>query len=351
MLNMEIGYPDFEDEVQIVMQTTSTGKPSPHKIMDGPAILHYQELVRKVPVSPFVVSYAVSLAQRSRPQTRRFTVRQGLRRMGRRPARFAVSDPRRQSAHDPAGPLCRVDRRYSGSGSFRAPSPHRAQFQGPRRRALLRRYHQASFDRYKTFRGRQSREINFHFPNTDFKFAMPYGICHLGFFPLSRKSAAGADNFGIDVRGNRQFRWQTRQALALLYPLEQFELIRRNISIIRQARRSGMKAWAKKPTFLVGKPTWRHSVVWYAGAIAHDAYHGELYAGGKTNCTGKAPEADVWSGVEAETKCLVFQAEVLLALNAEPTLIGYVNQWRQNPTYQGCNKGWRSWLDYLKRQW
>ena len=60
MLNIEIGYPDFEDEVQIVMQTTSTGKPSPHKIMDGPAILHYQELVRKVPVSPFVVSYAVS---------------------------------------------------------------------------------------------------------------------------------------------------------------------------------------------------------------------------------------------------------------------------------------------------
>src|SRR5258707_970684 len=50
MVNVEIGYPDFEDEVQIVMQTTSTGKPSPHKIMDGPAILHYQELVRKVPV-------------------------------------------------------------------------------------------------------------------------------------------------------------------------------------------------------------------------------------------------------------------------------------------------------------
>jgi MoxR-like ATPase len=68
MVNVEIGYPDFEDEVQIVMQTTSTGKPSPRKIMDGPAILHYQELVRKVPVSPFVVSYAVSLAQSSRPK-------------------------------------------------------------------------------------------------------------------------------------------------------------------------------------------------------------------------------------------------------------------------------------------
>ena len=69
MLNIEIRYPNFDDEVRIVMQTTSNAKPAPQKIMDGPAILRYQELVRKVPVSPFVVSYAVALAQRSRPQS------------------------------------------------------------------------------------------------------------------------------------------------------------------------------------------------------------------------------------------------------------------------------------------
>ena len=69
MLNIEIRYPDFDDEVQIVMQTTSDQKPAPRKVMEGPAILHYQELVRRVPVSPFVVSYAVALAQRSRPQS------------------------------------------------------------------------------------------------------------------------------------------------------------------------------------------------------------------------------------------------------------------------------------------
>ena len=69
MLNIEIRYPDFEDEVQIVMQTTSNEKPSPRKVMEGPAILHYQELVRRVPVSPFVVSYAVALTQRSRPKS------------------------------------------------------------------------------------------------------------------------------------------------------------------------------------------------------------------------------------------------------------------------------------------
>ena len=68
MLNIEIRYPDFDDEVQIVMQTTSTDKPSPQKVMDGAAIRRYQDLVRKVPVSPFVISYAVALAQNSRPQ-------------------------------------------------------------------------------------------------------------------------------------------------------------------------------------------------------------------------------------------------------------------------------------------
>jgi len=68
MLNIEIQYPDFDDEVQIVMQTTSVSKPSPRKVMEGAAILRYQELVRRVPVSSFVVSYAVALTQSSRPR-------------------------------------------------------------------------------------------------------------------------------------------------------------------------------------------------------------------------------------------------------------------------------------------
>ena len=67
MLNIEVSYPPLEDEVQIVLQTTSTDKPSPAMVMDGRAILACQDLVRRVPVSPFVVNYAVSLAQATRP--------------------------------------------------------------------------------------------------------------------------------------------------------------------------------------------------------------------------------------------------------------------------------------------
>ncbi|MFQ5682554.1 MAG: AAA family ATPase [Candidatus Binatia bacterium] len=69
MLNIEIQYPSFDDEVRIVEQTTSIDKPMPKKVLNAAAILRFQELVRRVPASPFVASYAVSLSQKSRPQT------------------------------------------------------------------------------------------------------------------------------------------------------------------------------------------------------------------------------------------------------------------------------------------
>ncbi|MEE9145481.1 MAG: MoxR family ATPase [Candidatus Binatia bacterium] len=69
MLNIEIQYPSFKEEVQIVEQTTSIANPMPDKVMDGAAILRFQELVRRVPASPFVVEYAVSLSQNTRPNS------------------------------------------------------------------------------------------------------------------------------------------------------------------------------------------------------------------------------------------------------------------------------------------
>jgi hypothetical protein len=95
---------------------------------------------------------------------------------------------------------------------------------------------------------------------------------------------------GIEVRGSREFAMRTREALALLRTSSQYELIRSHIRIIRQARRSGMKAWIDQPTFQVGAATWQHSPLWYACAIAHDAYHAKLYRDAKTNSNGAAPE-------------------------------------------------------------
>jgi hypothetical protein len=156
---------------------------------------------------------------------------------------------------------------------------------------------------------------------------------------------------GITIRGNDEFLLRTREALMLLSPLAQFQIIRGNLAVIRQARRSGMKAAAKNPTFLVGKPTWSHSPVWYAGAIAHDAYHAELYADAKQRSEGKEPQADCWTGTEAEKNCLAFQRQVLADLNADQTILKYVDRCAEQPRYQGSNRGWGSWLDYIKRRW
>jgi hypothetical protein len=156
---------------------------------------------------------------------------------------------------------------------------------------------------------------------------------------------------GIEVRGTAEFRRRTRAALERLKSLPQFGTIARHIAVIRQGRRSGMKAWACAPTFVVGGATWRHSVGWYAGAIAHDAYHAQLYREAKQNTGAEEPCVDAWTGVEAEKLCLAFQREVLAELGADEKTLLYIDRCAQNPTYQGRNKGWKSRVDYLKRWW
>jgi hypothetical protein len=180
---------------------------------------------------------------------------------------------------------------------------------------------------------------------------MESAISYSRFFRLSRPGWRSALIYGIEVAGDAEFLLRTGEALALLQSFAQFEVIQGHLRMIRQARRSGVKAWAKMPTFFVGAPTWQHSALWYAGAIAHDAWHAKLYLDAKDKYRGKEPHADDWSGAEAEKKCLTFQRQVLLALNADATIIGYLDNCAQNPTYQGHNKGWRSWLDYRRRWW
>jgi hypothetical protein len=156
---------------------------------------------------------------------------------------------------------------------------------------------------------------------------------------------------GIEIRGKLEFLFRTQESLDRLRSTSQFELIRNYIRVIHQGRRSGMKAWGDKPTFTVGKATWRHSALWYAGAIAHDAYHAKLYSDAKGGTRGKEPDSDAWTGAEAEKQCLAFQRRVLLELNADEKIIAYIDRCAQNPHYQGHATGWRSWLDYLRRWW
>lgn len=155
----------------------------------------------------------------------------------------------------------------------------------------------------------------------------------------------------IGIIGNHEFRTQARRALALLQPLNEFRLVQTHLAAIRQGRRSGVTAWAENPVFTAGAPTWSHSPHWFAGAIAHDAFHAKLYRDAKHLAGASEPALETWSGTEAEQACLRFQHRVLVALQADPILLEHLEKHLRNPTYQGRCKGLRGWLDYRKRWW
>ncbi|GIV52505.1 MAG: ATPase AAA [Candidatus Kapaibacterium sp.] len=74
MFMLELDYPSFEEEVQIVQATTLDRMPSVEKVLSAEDIIRYQSFVRRVPVAENVVAYAVRLAQATRPQTSRFDI-------------------------------------------------------------------------------------------------------------------------------------------------------------------------------------------------------------------------------------------------------------------------------------
>jgi len=68
MFNLWIGYPSRDEEVEIVKRTTGTEMTEPGKILTAEDILTLQDLIRRVPVADEVVSYAVELARKTRPE-------------------------------------------------------------------------------------------------------------------------------------------------------------------------------------------------------------------------------------------------------------------------------------------
>jgi len=63
---VNIDYPKYEEEKEIVAKTTSSFQANLVKALDAKEILHLQEIVRKVPASEYVVDYAVSLVTATR---------------------------------------------------------------------------------------------------------------------------------------------------------------------------------------------------------------------------------------------------------------------------------------------
>ena len=67
MFNLLIDYPNREDEISIIKQTTATNSSEQKKIIAKKDILAFQDLVLRVPIADNVVEYAVDLVASTRP--------------------------------------------------------------------------------------------------------------------------------------------------------------------------------------------------------------------------------------------------------------------------------------------
>jgi MoxR-like ATPase len=70
MFSIWLDYPTFEEELTIVNTTTDNRQTTVNQILTKEQILDYQELVRKIPVPENVVNYAVTLATKTRKNSK-----------------------------------------------------------------------------------------------------------------------------------------------------------------------------------------------------------------------------------------------------------------------------------------
>ncbi|WP_038160763.1 MULTISPECIES: AAA family ATPase [unclassified Verrucomicrobium] len=67
MFMIGVDYPSREEEVAIARSTTGLTLPRLEHVLDGPKVLAFQDLVRRVPVPDHVYEFAVDLVRRTRP--------------------------------------------------------------------------------------------------------------------------------------------------------------------------------------------------------------------------------------------------------------------------------------------
>ncbi|MCA9299495.1 MAG: MoxR family ATPase, partial [Phycisphaerales bacterium] len=67
IFKITVGYSGLDDLMTILDRTTGTETPEPERVLDGPAILEAQDLIRGVIVAPHVKEYAARLVLATHP--------------------------------------------------------------------------------------------------------------------------------------------------------------------------------------------------------------------------------------------------------------------------------------------
>lgn len=69
MFAINLDYPSFQEEVDVVKATTSDAKPVANPLFTAQEIIDFQQLIRRIPVADNVIEYAVQMVSKTRPKT------------------------------------------------------------------------------------------------------------------------------------------------------------------------------------------------------------------------------------------------------------------------------------------
>ncbi len=69
MFFIHVDYPDQDEERRIARETTGAAPPPLQKLISGAEVLHFQEVVQRVPVPDHIYDTAVDLVRRTRPRS------------------------------------------------------------------------------------------------------------------------------------------------------------------------------------------------------------------------------------------------------------------------------------------
>lgn len=130
---------------------------------------------------------------------------------------------------------------------------------------------------------------------------------------------------GIKIVGSDTFITQTKAALDELKKLAPaaFNKTKQYIGIIEQADYSHIWASEEPPRYAVDDAESFRSIKWYAGAMAHEATHSELYHDYQAK-HGLPVPADIWSSDAAEKFCIRYQIEVMKEMSAPQSDIDFL---------------------------
>ena len=69
MFAINLEYPTFQEEVQVVKATTTDAKPTVNALFTAQEITDFQQLIRRIPVADNVIEYAVKMVGKTRPNS------------------------------------------------------------------------------------------------------------------------------------------------------------------------------------------------------------------------------------------------------------------------------------------